>query len=232
MWPRTSNSAGIVSTHTVAVVGDTCRSTGPSRREAPPVPTSTAHPRAPVTWMRPRRHPLQAGPQRPLPGVPGAAGLRRRGAPRFSGPAGAPGVSSTSSGTRAGRRLGGGPVVPDGRRADVASALRSFATVTMAVPPASLDAPGTALFDGPACGCCPWTSQAERWFTELAGVELEHRPARHDGGVRRRGPGPGRGRGARAGPGRGSAAGLDRALVVGARLGVAVVRRRTRPRSR
>jgi DNA-binding CsgD family transcriptional regulator len=51
----------------------------------------------------------------------------------------------------------------------IASALRSFATATMAAPPASLDAPGTALFDGPACGLLSLDEQAERWFTELAG---------------------------------------------------------------
>src|SRR3954468_12637776 len=51
----------------------------------------------------------------------------------------------------------------------IASALRSFATATMAAPPASLDAPGPALFDGPACGLLSLDEQAERWFTELAG---------------------------------------------------------------
>jgi DNA-binding CsgD family transcriptional regulator len=51
----------------------------------------------------------------------------------------------------------------------IASALRSFATATMSAPPASVDAPGTALFDGPACGLLSLDEQAERWFTELAG---------------------------------------------------------------
>ncbi len=58
----------------------------------------------------------------------------------------------------------------------IASALRSFATATMAAPPASLDAPGTALFDGPACGLLSLDEQADRWFTELAGGEWQPIP--------------------------------------------------------
>ena len=65
--------------------------------------------------------------------------------------------------------FGGGPAFLTAVGPMVASALRSFATATMAAPPESLDAPGTALFDGPACGLLSLDEQAERWFTELAG---------------------------------------------------------------
>src|SRR5205085_11828612 len=108
-------------------------------------------------------------PQRPIPGVPRPPELRRRGACR----------------TQDGREhLGVVDIFREQGRASfttaevsflaaigpvIASALRSFATATMAAPPASLDAPGTALFDGPACGLLSLDEQAERWFTELAG---------------------------------------------------------------
>ncbi len=58
----------------------------------------------------------------------------------------------------------------------IATALRSFATATMAPLPASLDAPGTALFDGSACRLLSLDEQAERWFLELAGESWQTVP--------------------------------------------------------
>ena len=61
----------------------------------------------------------------------------------------------------------------------IATALRAFATATMTVPPvstASLDAPGTALFDGSARRLLSLDVQAERWFAELAGDDWQTIP--------------------------------------------------------
>ena len=58
----------------------------------------------------------------------------------------------------------------------IAAALRSFATATTGPLPTSIDAPGTALFDGSACGLLSLDEQAERWLVELGGESWQETP--------------------------------------------------------